>query len=95
MSTDTDRKQVDLGTTVYDADGNPLGTVRGFDEHGFYITAADDVVVLSEDTVGSEHAKALMWRCWECGEMGRIEDIPDECPSCGASREEIYYWQED
>jgi len=27
--------------------------------------------------------------------MGKIENIPDECPSCGAGREEIYYWQED
>jgi len=95
MSMDTEGKQVDIGTTVYDDDGEPLGMIRGFDEHGFYITANDDVEVLSEDTVGSEHADALMWRCWECGEMGKIEDIPEECPSCGAGKEEIYYWQED
>jgi rubrerythrin len=36
-----------------------------------------------------------MWRCWKCGEMGQIENIPDECPSCGAPKEDIYYWQED
>ena len=61
----TDRKQVDLGTTVYDTDGDQLGTIYGFDEHGFYITAADGVMVLSEETVSSEHAAALTWRCWE------------------------------
>jgi rubrerythrin len=38
----------------------------------------------------------LMWRCWECGEMGRIEsELPDNCPSCGAAKEDLYYWQED
>lgn len=37
-----------------------------------------------------------MWRCWQCGEMGRIEaSLPDECPDCGASKEELYYWIED
>jgi len=26
--------------------------------------------------------------------MGEIEGIPDECPNCGAPKEEIYYWTE-
>lgn len=34
----------------------------------------------------------LMWRCWGCGEMGDIEDdLPEECPTCGARREDLYY----
>jgi rubrerythrin len=37
----------------------------------------------------------LTWRCWECGEMGAIETLPDECPSCGAPSEDLYYWIED
>ena len=41
MSTDTEQKQVDIGTTVYDDVGEPLGTVRGFDEHGFYCWQED------------------------------------------------------
>jgi rubrerythrin len=37
-----------------------------------------------------------MWRCWDCGEMGRLEgDLPSSCPSCGAEKEELYYWAED
>jgi len=90
-----ERTQVDLGTAVYDEDGEKLGTVRGFDEHGFYITATADVEALTDETVGTGHADALMWRCWECGEMGKLGDIPEECPSCGAAKENLYYWQED
>ena len=41
MSTDTEQKQVDIGTTVYDDEGEPLGTVRVFDEHGFYCWQED------------------------------------------------------
>ena len=32
--------EVGFGQTVYD-DGNSLGTVRGFDEHGFYYRTED------------------------------------------------------
>ena len=42
MSKTEERTDFDFGQTVYD-DGNPLGTVRGFDEHRFYVTAADGV----------------------------------------------------
>lgn len=37
----------------------------------------------------------LMWRCSECGEMGDIDGLPDECPSCSASKSELYYCTED
>ncbi len=80
---------------MYDEDGNRLGTIRGFDENGFYVTAAEDLSVLDTEELSSDHGDAIMWRCWECGEMGQIEDIPAECPSCGAPKEEIYYWMED
>lgn len=37
-----------------------------------------------------------LWRCGDCGEMGRLaETLPTNCPSCGASREVLYYWEED
>lgn len=37
-----------------------------------------------------------MWRCGECGEMGQLGDaLPEECPGCLASKEELYYWEED
>ena len=95
MSRSTEKREVRPGTAVYDEDGAELGVVRGFDQHGFYVTADDAVEVLPEDPVQSERADALMWRCWECGEMGKLEDIPEECPACGAPKEDIYYWQED
>jgi len=95
MSTDTAVEAVSLGDTVYDENGATLGTVRGFDEHGFYVDADDEVEVLSDQDVGGQSTDALMWRCWECGEMGQLEGIPEECPSCGAPKEDIYYWQED
>lgn len=94
MSMESKPDGVDLGQSIYDENGEFLGTVRGFDESGFYVNADDDIELLNEHT-GSAHADALMWRCWECGEMGQLGEIPDECPACGAAKEEIYYWQED
>ena len=93
--TGPDTRELKTGTTVYDKDGEQLGTVRGIDENGFYVKADEGVTVLPDESPQSEHPEAIMWRCWECGEMGQIENIPDECPSCGAPKEDIYYWQED
>lgn len=92
-----DERQVTFGETVYDGEGNELGRVRGLDEHGFYVTTAEGVAAVSASAQAQSKSgeKLLMWRCWECGETGRIADIPESCPSCGASKEEIYYWQED
>jgi len=97
MSESDDPATVSFGTEIFDDEGNRLGTVRGFDEHGFYVTTDAGI-----DALSSEHLAAgvaaeaeLMWRCWECGEMGNIHELPEECPSCGAAKEAIYYWQED
>ena len=95
MSQETDKLEVRAGKTVYDEDGEVLGTVRGFDEHGFYVTATREVEVLPEESIRGERSDALMWRCWECGEMGKLDEIPETCPACGAPKEDIYYWQED
>lgn len=88
---------LDFGETVYTEDGKPLGRVRGFDEDGFYVTSAGGVEAASADhaSTGLSGEGELMWRCWNCGEMGEIENIPDECSSCGAPKEDIYYWTED
>jgi len=86
-----------FGETVYDEDGQVLGTIRGFDEHGFYVTLDGGIEAMSVEHIraGEPGEAELMWRCWECGAMGQIEDIPEECPDCGAPKEDIYYWQED
>ncbi|WP_436928623.1 DUF7130 family rubredoxin-like protein [Halosimplex halobium] len=92
-------EEVDLGfgQTVFDDEGNRLGTIRGFDEHGFYVTTEEGIASLGQhlSTTADSGEAELMWRCWECGEMGDIEEIPDTCPACGAERESIYYWTED
>jgi rubrerythrin len=89
--------RVSFGTTVYDEDGTELGRVRGFDEHGFYVTTDEGMAGLSREhlTAGNPGEATLMWRCWECGAMGEIDDLPEECPDCAAPREDLYYWQED
>jgi rubrerythrin len=90
-------RKVSFGTVVYDDEGRQLGRIRAFDEHGFYVTTDEGIEAMSAEhiTAGNPGEATLMWRCWECGEMGQIEDIPETCPSCGAPKEDIYYWQED
>jgi rubrerythrin len=90
---------LDLGTTVYDDDGRALGSVRGFDEEGFYVTLRDGVEALIVELVrsGQKFGEAeLMWRCTNCGEMGEIDEgLPDRCTNCGVPKEDLYYWTED
>jgi ABC-type ATPase with predicted acetyltransferase domain len=92
-------RRVTFGETVYDAEGERLGTVRGLDEHGFYVSTAEGVLAMSVEHEAESKAgiKELHWRCWDCGELGRLEatDLPEECPNCGAPKEELYYWQQD
>ncbi|MFB6130891.1 MAG: rubredoxin-like domain-containing protein [Salinigranum sp.] len=91
--------RLDLGETVYDDAGRKLGTIRGFDEGGFYVTMREGFESLSVEHARSGHEFGegyLMWRCTECGEMGDLDDgVPEECPNCGAPREDLYYWTED
>lgn len=88
-----------FGQTLYDEGGNPVGTVRGLEESGVYLTTREGVEGLSVEHARSGHSfgeAELMWRCTECGEMGDIaDDIPDECPNCGTPKENIMYWTED
>lgn len=93
-----DDRKVTIGTTVYNDEGDQLGRVRGFEEGGFFVTTEEGITALS---VEHEHAgplygeAELMWRCSECGAVGDIEELPGECPDCGAPREFVYYWTED
>lgn len=88
---------VAIGQRVFDEEGNELGSIRGVDDDGFYVRSPDSGEALSltqaRDVFGTAY---VMWRCWECGEMGEIGDqLPSNCPSCDAPREELYYWAED
>ena len=88
---------VEIGETIYNEDGESLGTVRGLDDDGFYVLAPENAptttVSQARELTGRDY---IMWRCWECGAMGKITgDLPSTCPECGVSREELYYWAED
>jgi rubrerythrin len=90
---------VGLGNVVYDEDGQKLGTIRGLDEAGFFVTFEEGMEELSLEHVRSSSAfgeAELMWRCTTCGEMGRISGgLPDACPNCGSAKEDLMYWTED
>lgn len=92
-----------IGMTVYTDDGRPLGSIRGFDDDGFYVTTEEGIEAMSveHERAGHEFGEAeLMWRCTNCGEMGELDDdddqpLPDTCPNCGAEKEKLMYWTED
>ncbi|AGB39695.1 hypothetical protein Natoc_3997 [Natronococcus occultus SP4] len=99
MAEERDTTRLGFGTRIYTEDGTQVGRIRGFDEDGFYVTVREGLEGMSVEHVrsGKNFGEAhLMWRCWECGEMGRLDsELPENCPSCGAEREELYYWTED
>ncbi|UTF54213.1 DUF7130 family rubredoxin-like protein [Natronosalvus rutilus] len=91
--------EVQFGQAVYGEDGEKLGTVRGFDLGGFFVTTREGVEAMSVEHARSGHEfgeAELMWRCTECGEMGAIDEgLPDTCPNCGTKKENLMYWTED
>ena len=90
---------VTFGEAVYNAEGEVLGTIRGLEEGGFFVTTREGVESLSVEHARSGHdfgEAELMWRCTVCGEMGEIrEGLPENCPNCGTEKENLMYWTED
>lgn len=90
---------VGVGVTVYTADRRPIGTVRGVEDDGLFVTTRDGVEELSVEHVrsGQSFGEAeLMWRCTNCGEMGEIDaGLPERCPNCDVRKEDLMYWTED
>ena len=88
-----------LGQTVFDKDGNELGSIRGFEGGGFFVTTREGAEALTVEHARTGHdfgEGELMWRCTECGEMGEIDEgLPDECPGCGEPKDARLYWTED
>lgn len=99
MATDDTTASVDIkpGQIVYDEDGTELGRIQGMTERGFEVNIRDGLTKFSlEHRPGKEFGEGyLMWRCTNCGEMGDLENVPEECPNCGAEKEELYAWTED
>lgn len=90
---------VGVGKTLYTADGRPVGTVRGVEEDGLFVSVREDVGSFSIEHVRAGHefgGAELVWRCTECGEIGDLaEALPGACPNCGAEREALMYSTED
>lgn len=89
---------VSLGETVFNEDGDEIGTIRGFTDDGIVVTNRTGMAALSNEHERTPHEigeAELMWRCIECGEMGKIDSLPDTCPNCGTRKENLYYWTED
>ena len=88
-----------FGQTVYNDEGEPVGTVRGMEEGGVYVSTREGLEGLSIEHSRSGHSwgeAELMWRCLNCGEMGELEDeLPETCPNCGTEKENLMYWTED
>jgi Zn finger protein HypA/HybF involved in hydrogenase expression len=96
MSTSgVDAPTVREGETVFNKDGERLGSIAGFDQRGFRVVFEKNVTVHPEARSSLSGEVELVWRCATCGEVGEIAEIPDECPGCDAPREELYYWIED
>lgn len=48
------------------------------------------------DAPAAEARDESMWRCGDCGAMRALgDDLPEECPDCGARKERLFYWAED
>jgi rubredoxin len=90
---------VTVGTTVYTESGEPIGTIRGLGDDGFFVTTREGAAGMSveHERAGHEFGEAeLVWRCGDCGEMGKlVDDLPATCPSCDAPKENLFYWTED
>jgi rubrerythrin len=80
---------------VFDDTGEKLGVIRGFDESGFYVRTPAQIELREGYRNDRSGEFDLLWRCWNCGELGTIGNLPETCPSCGAPKEDLYYWTED
>jgi len=98
-SMDPDEINLAFGQTLYTEAGHAVGTVRGFEDGGIYLTVRNGAESLSVEHARSGHSfgeAELMWRCMNCGQMGEIAgDLPGTCPNCGVPKEDLMYWTED
>lgn len=93
----TDETLLKPGQRLYDESGTEVGVIQGITDIGVEVNTYDDVDTLSlEHAPGKEVGEGyLIWRCAHCGEVGDVEAIPDSCPNCGRSREDLYAYLED
>lgn len=97
MTEESTQSLVKPGQALYTEDGERVGTVQGFTDHGFEvrIDAGVDRFTLEHDPGHAVGEGYIVWRCDDCGAVGDLDDIPEQCPDCGAPREALYAWLED
>jgi len=85
------------GQRVYDEAGRVIGVIQAITDIGVEVNTDSDVETLSLRQSPSVNLGEgyLVWRCSECGELGELNQIPDHCPSCGASKDTLYAYLED
>lgn len=87
------------GEDVYNGEGEYVGSVRGYEEGGVFVSTREGIEKLSIEHARSGHyfgEAYLMWRCMDCGEMGELDEgSPERCPNCGVGKEELMWWTED
>lgn len=84
------------GEPVYDEDGELMGRIERVDDAGIRIVPAGEAEEDPTAMAGRGYGEAdLVWQCGSCGEIGEIESMPEQCPNCGAGREELYYLTQD
>lgn len=92
-------KSLAIGEALYNSDGERVGSVRGHEQGGVFVTTREGMEELSVEHARSGHyfgEAHLMWRCTNCGEMGTLDDgQPDHCPNCGVEQEHLMWWKED
>lgn len=87
-----------VGDRVYTRDGMLVGRVERVGQEGILVepAEADESAELPTSTADRAYGETtIIWRCGQCGEVGSVESVPDNCPSCDAPREELYYSTED
>ena len=45
--------------------------------------------------MGFENFLTILWKCLRCGYQVVAENPPEQCPDCGAPREEFVHVEED
>ena len=92
-------KSLAVGEDLYDSDGERVGSVRGHEEGGVFVSTREGIEKLSVEHARSGHyfgEAYLMWRCMNCGEMGELDKgQPEQCPNCGIEQEHLEWWKED
>lgn len=84
-----------FGTRIDTEDGTQVGRIRGFDEEGSDVTMREGLEGMSVEQSARGRTSARPTSCGAAGSVAKWAGSTRSCPSaasCGAEREELYYW---